>query len=271
MHSKNNDTAEIMSDEQLFRYSRQILLPNIGIDGQRKLSSSHVCLVGVGGLGSPIAMYLAAAGVGKLTLIDSEKLDLSNLQRQILFTHEDISFSKAAIAALRLRALNPFVEVLPLTKKLSKDNSLHILAEADLVIDATDNFDARFAINEACVRLRKPLVSGAVICLEGMIGVYRLDKSEAPCYRCFYGSEAKPMAKTCSESGVLGSVVGIIGSIGSGITGSTGPGITGSTGPGMTGSTGPGITGSTGPGIIGSSSLGSGGVTCNVPTLKVTS
>lgn len=204
--------GEMMTDMQLLRYSRQILLPSIGAEGQHRLARSRVLLIGLGGLGSPVALYLAAAGIGRLVLADSDHVDLTNLQRQILYTTRDIDSSKAQVASQRLMMLNPHVEAVPLRARLDGEELLHQVGLADIVIDATDNFATRFAINDACVRLRKPLVSGAAIRLEGTVGVYRLDRDDAPCYRCVFGAATEPAA-SCNDSGVLGPVVGMIGSI----------------------------------------------------------
>ena len=206
-----------MNDEQLLRYSRQIMLPQLDIAGQNRLLQSHALIIGLGGLGSPVAMYLAAAGVGQLTLVDFDDVDLSNLQRQIIHNHQSIGQAKVDSAAATLRALNPDITVHTLNKRLTDNELLQAVQHADVVIDASDNFATRFAINQACVTSHTPLVSGAAIRLEGQVSVFPNTQTTdgeiaAPCYRCLY--DDIPEAETrCSETGVLAPVVGIIGSI----------------------------------------------------------
>lgn len=201
-----------MNDDQLLRYSRQILLPQFGIEGQQKLLNSHVLIIGLGGLGSPVAMYLAAAGVGKLTLVDHDTVDLSNLQRQILHRTDNIQQAKVASAKQNLLQLNPEIDIHCIDHKLDETELQQLIEQMDVVVDATDNFPTRFAINRACVRNRKPLVSGAAIRMEGQISVFDMRKEDSPCYRCLY-DEAGNIEETCSENGVLAPMVGIIGSI----------------------------------------------------------
>lgn len=199
-----------MNDQQLLRYSRQIMLPDVDIDGQEKLLTARVLIVGLGGLGSPVAMYLAAAGVGHLILADFDKVDLSNLQRQIAHTTDRIGQTKVESAAQSLRALNPDVEITCITEVLDADSLREQLAEIDLVIDCCDNFATRFAINAACVAAKTPLVSGAAIRLEGQIAVFDNRDSGCACYRCLYDEESEENT-TCAANGVLSPVVGIIG------------------------------------------------------------
>ncbi|MBL1275894.1 MAG: molybdopterin-synthase adenylyltransferase MoeB [Ectothiorhodospiraceae bacterium] len=206
-----------MNDDQLLRYSRQIMLPHFDIAGQESLLSSHALIIGLGGLGSPVAMYLAAAGVGHLTLVDDDSVDLSNLQRQIVHGQADIGRAKVVSAAETLRNLNPEIEVSALHKRLDGKALLQAVQNADVVIDACDNFATRFAINQACVDTHTPLVSGAAIRLEGQVSVFpnpesNNEDSDAPCYRCLY-DDIPEAAASCSETGVLAPVVGIIGSI----------------------------------------------------------
>jgi len=201
-----------MNDEKLLRYSRQIMLPQIGVEGQQALQQSHVLLIGLGGLGSPVAMYLAAAGVGTLTLVDHDKVDLSNLQRQIVHTTADIGRPKVESAHDHLRALNPDINIYTISHKLDKTALVEQASQADLVIDATDNFAVRFLINEVCVQTKTPLVSGAAIRLEGQVSVFRNDKDDSPCYHCLYKDEGE-LDQSCSANGVLAPLVGIIGSI----------------------------------------------------------
>lgn len=201
-----------LGDEQLLRYNRQIMLPEIGVEGQERLWDSRVLLVGLGGLGSPIAMYLVASGVGHLVLVDHDAVDLSNLQRQIVHTTAALGEPKVRSAARTLAALNPEVRVDPIDRALSGEALVRQVAEADLVVEATDNFEARRALNRACIDAGRPLVSGAVIRMEGQVAVYRLDRPDGPCYQCLHGEAAAPSG-TCADSGVLGSVAGIIGTV----------------------------------------------------------
>ncbi|MCG8428616.1 MAG: molybdopterin-synthase adenylyltransferase MoeB [Chromatiales bacterium] len=200
-----------MNDDQLLRYSRQIMLPSIGYEGQERLLNAQVLIIGLGGLGSPVAMYLAAAGVGHLTLVDFDKVDLSNLQRQIIHNSERIGTLKVESAKQTLQAINPDCQITCIDKTLEGDALQQAVAEADLVIDGSDNFTTRFAINEACVKSPTPLVSGAAIRMEGQVSVFS-GRPGAPCYHCLYGKEGA-VDETCSENGVLAPVVGIIGSI----------------------------------------------------------
>ncbi len=200
-----------MEDNQLLRFSRQIMLPSIGIEGQEKLLGSRVLIVGLGGLGSPVAMYLAAAGVGELVLVDFDKVDLTNLQRQIVHTTDRIGIKKVESAKQALQALNPECRITTIDRLLETDEIAEQVAGVDLVIDGTDNFSTRFAINNACVASRTPLVSGAAIRMEGQVSVFTGQPGD-PCYHCLYGSGSE-VNETCSENGVLAPVVGIIGSI----------------------------------------------------------
>lgn len=188
------------------------MLPQFDVAGQQRLLDSHALIIGMGGLGSPVAAYLAAAGVGRLTLVDYDTVDLSNLQRQILHGSQDIGRAKVDSARDSLLALNPEVEVRALNLKLDDEALDEVVAAADVVIDACDNFATRFQINDACLRARKPLVSGAAIRMEGQVTVFHNERDESPCYRCLYRDEGE-LAQTCSENGVLAPVVGIIGSI----------------------------------------------------------
>lgn len=200
-----------MNDEQLLRYSRQIMLPSIGIEGQEKLLASRVLIIGLGGLGSPVAMYLAAASIGQLVLADFDKVDLSNLQRQIIHTTENIGKLKVESARNALLSINPDCQVQTISKLLEEDELKDQVRQADLVIDGTDNFTTRFMVNDACVATRTPLVSGAAIRLEGQVSVFTGQPGD-PCYRCLYGGGGE-MDETCSENGVLAPLVGIIGSL----------------------------------------------------------
>ena len=200
-----------MNDEQLLRYSRQIMVPGLDLEGQEKLLESSALIVGLGGLGSPVALYLAAAGVGRLLLADFDEVDLTNLQRQVLYSNDDIGRAKTAAAAARLEALNPQVTIERIDEKLTEKTLAHWVSEADIVVDGCDNFATRFAVNAACVAAARPLVSGAVIGLDGQVAVFRPDL-DGPCYRCIYADTGEE-AQSCSETGVLGPLTGVIGSL----------------------------------------------------------
>jgi adenylyltransferase/sulfurtransferase len=199
-------------DEQLLRYSRQILLPALGVEGQERLLASRVLVVGLGGLGSPVAMYLAAAGVGRLVLVDYDQVELSNLQRQIIHATADVGRLKVESARERLAALNPEATVLTHARVLEGEDLLAETRAADVVVDASDNFATRFALNAACVEAGTPLVSGAAIRMEGQVAVFDPRRPESPCYRCLY-PDADEREETCSRIGVLAPLLGIIGSI----------------------------------------------------------
>lgn len=200
-----------MNDEQLLRYSRQIMLPDVDLDGQDKLLAARVLIIGLGGLGSPVAMYLAAAGVGHLTLVDFDAVDLTNLQRQIVHTTARIGMNKAASTAQTLRELNPGVKIETIEKLLATDELVAQVKLATVVVDCTDNFQTRFAINAACVAAKVPLVSGAAIRLEGQVAVFDARAETSPCYRCLYEEDSDDL--TCAANGVLAPLVGIIGSM----------------------------------------------------------
>ncbi|MEJ2591713.1 MAG: molybdopterin-synthase adenylyltransferase MoeB [Candidatus Thiodiazotropha sp.] len=200
-----------MDDEQLLRYSRQIMLPSISIEGQERLQASRALIIGLGGLGSPVSMYLAAAGVGTLVLVDFDRVDLTNLQRQIVHTTARIGQPKVASAKETLLALNPEIEVVTIDHSLEGDELAREVAQADVVIDGSDNFTTRFAINAACHAHATPLVSGAAIRMEGQVSVF-MGEPGGPCYQCLYPSEGQ-MDETCSANGVLAPLVGVIGSI----------------------------------------------------------
>ena len=203
---------EQLNDEELLRYSRQILLPQIDIDGQLRLKRSRALIVGLGGLGSPVALYLAAAGVGELHLADFDSVDLTNLQRQVVHDSTQVGRSKVDSAMARLAAINPQVKLVPHRQALDEDSLAAVLAQVDLVLDCCDNFSTREAVNAACVAAGKPLVSGAAIRLEGQLSVFDPRRDDSPCYHCLYGhgSEAE---LTCSEAGVAGPLVGLVGSL----------------------------------------------------------
>jgi molybdopterin/thiamine biosynthesis adenylyltransferase len=200
-----------MNDEQLLRYSRQIMLPDVDVAGQEKLLAARVLIVGLGGLGAPAALYLAASGVGHLVLVDDDVVELSNLQRQIIHDHTSIDLHKVESARSSILRLNPDIEVTPLDHRLERNELIDQVRLADVIIDATDNFRTRFQLNEVCVAERTPLVSGAAIRTEGQVSVF-LPRTDSPCYRCLY-HEAEDVQESCSETGVLAPLVGIIGSI----------------------------------------------------------
>lgn len=200
-----------MNDEQLLRYSRHILLPEIDVAGQERLLAAKVLVIGLGGLGSPVSMYLAASGVGQMVLVDFDQVDLSNLQRQIVHATADLHRPKVESARSRLLALNPEIAVTALPQALEEAELAEQLSSVDVVVDATDNFASRFAINAACVRAGKPLVSGAAIRFEGQVAVFG-NGAESPCYRCLY-DDADGAAETCTQTGVLAPLLGVIGSI----------------------------------------------------------
>ncbi len=207
MNQKANSPE--LSDRELLRYSRQILLPQIDIAGQQKLLASHVLQFGVGGIGSPAAMYLASSGVGKLTLVDPDSVDASNLQRQIIFRSDDVGEEKVTAANRTLASLNAQTSVHTIHAALSGAGLRQEVAKADLVLDATDNFTARFAINEACVKTGTPLVVGAAIRFEGQVIVFPMHERSA-CYRCLY-PDLGDLEESCTQTGILGSVAGLIG------------------------------------------------------------
>ncbi|RTE66650.1 molybdopterin-synthase adenylyltransferase MoeB [Amphritea opalescens] len=202
----------MLNDDQLLRYSRQIMLPEVDIAGQETWLQSTVLIIGVGGLGSPVAMYLAAAGVGRLVLVDDDNVELTNLQRQIIHRTSTIGQPKVLSAKEALAELNPDIRVDAINDRLAGEALEQQVITADLVVDCSDNFTTRFAINDACVKHKTPLVSGAAIRLEGQVAVFDSRREDAPCYRCLY-REGDEENLTCSDSGVLAPLVGIIGSV----------------------------------------------------------
>ena len=202
----------MLTDQELLRYSRQILLQQVDIEGQLRLKNSRVLIVGLGGLGSPVALYLAAAGVGELHLADFDTVDLTNLQRQIIHDSASVGHTKVDSALQRLAAINPEIKLIAHRAALDTDSLADAVAAVDLVLDCSDNFSTREAVNRACVAGAKPLVSGAAIRLEGQLSVFDPRQPASPCYHCLYGhgSEAE---LTCSEAGVIGPLVGLVGSL----------------------------------------------------------
>lgn len=202
-----------MNDDQLLRYSRHILLDQIGIEGQQKLLDAHVLVLGAGGLGSPAALYLASAGVGHLTIVDDDEVDLTNLQRQILHTTERVGQSKVASAKLSLQQINPEVQVEAIQERLQGDRLRDLIRAADVVLDCSDNFETRHAVNAACVEFAVPLVSGAAISFDGQISVFDSRQQDAACYACLFPAEQHVEEVRCSTMGVFAPLVGIIGTM----------------------------------------------------------
>ena len=202
-----------MNDDQLLRYSRHILLDAIGVEGQQRLLDSHALVIGAGGLGSPVALYLGTAGVGRITLVDHDTVDVTNLQRQIAHNLARVGQPKAESARETIAAINPDVQVLPVVQRADAAWLARAVAEADVVLDCSDNFQTRQAVNAACVAARKPLVSGAAIGFDGQISVYDSRQADAPCYACIFPPDATFEEVRCSTMGVFAPLVGIIGSM----------------------------------------------------------
>jgi adenylyltransferase/sulfurtransferase len=193
------------------RYSRQTILPEIGETGQEKIGAAHVLVVGAGGLGCPSLLYLAAAGVGTIGIIDNDKVDISNLQRQVLFDTKDAGSSKAKAAKARLETCNPDISITCFTERLDASNALQIMGGYDVIVDGTDNFAAKFLINDAAVKLGKPVVYGSILGFEGQASVFWA--KEGPCYRCLYPAPPSGYVPNCAEAGVIGALAGIVGSV----------------------------------------------------------
>lgn len=202
-----------MTDEQLLRYSRHILLDEIGIEGQRRISASHALVIGAGGLGSPVALYLGTAGVGQITLVDHDTVDLTNLQRQIAHTVARIGQPKALSAQVAIASINPDVQVTPIVARADAALLDRLVAQADVVLDCCDNFATRQAINVACVKHRRPLVSGAAVRFDGQICVYDARDADSPCYACLFPPNVAFEETRCATMGVFAPLVGIIGSM----------------------------------------------------------
>jgi adenylyltransferase/sulfurtransferase len=202
-----------VNDDQLLRYSRHILLPEFGIEGQEKLLAAHALVIGAGGLGSPAAMYLASGGTGRITLADGDSVDLTNLQRQILHTTAAVGRAKAYSGKDTLAQLNPEVEVSAIPERLEGERLAELVASADVVLDCSDNFATRHAVNRACVKYRKPLVSGASVRFDGQVSVFDLRHAEAPCYNCLFPEDTAPEETRCAVMGVFAPLTGIIGAV----------------------------------------------------------
>ena len=211
---KNQQTAEVpaLSQQEILRYSRHLIMPEVGMDGQLKLKAAKVLLIGTGGLGAPLGLYLTAAGVGRLGLVDFDVVDFTNLQRQVTFTTQDVGKRKIEAARDRLHGLNPEIQIDTHEVKLTSENALDILRDYDIIVDGTDNFPTRYLVNDACVLLGKPNVYGSIFRFEGQATVFALD--DGPCYRCLYPEPPPPgLVPSCAEGGVLGVLPGIVGSI----------------------------------------------------------
>lgn len=212
--SRCGDRAtSLLSDSELDRYARQIVLPQFGGAGQAKLKAAHVAVVGAGGVGCPAITYLAAAGVGRLTIIDDDRVELSNLQRQPLFTDADIGAPKADVAAAAARRINPHVEAVALRARLDADNTEKLLAGASLILDGCDNFTTRLGVNRAAVALRIPLLSAAIGAFEGQVALYEGWRADSPCYACLVGADPDREGLNCAETGVMGALAGMVGTM----------------------------------------------------------
>ena len=203
----------MLSDAELDRYARQIILPAFGGAGQAKLKGAHVAIVGAGGIGCPAITYLAAAGVGKLTIIDHDRIELSNLQRQPLFTDADLGALKAEVAADAARRINPHVEAVAAPERLDTDNTGALLAGAGLILDGCDNFATRLAVNAAAVKLHIPLLSAAIGAFEGQVALYEGWRAGSPCYACLVGDDPDRPGINCAEQGVMGALAGMVGTM----------------------------------------------------------
>jgi adenylyltransferase/sulfurtransferase len=201
------------TDEQLDRYARHIVLKEIGGAGQQRLRDARVAIMGAGGIGSPVIQYLAAAGVGHLTIADDDRVELSNLQRQTIFVTGDVGRTKVAAAASAVQALNPDVAVDTISERIDASNVAGLLAGADVVVDGSDNFATRLTVADAALAAHVPLVAGAVGQFEGQLGLFRGWEADKPCYRCFVGSDPARDEVSCAEQGVLGALTGVIGSL----------------------------------------------------------
>ena len=204
--------SDALSPAELQRYSRHIALSEVGLEGQKRLKRGSALVVGAGGLGSPVALYLAAAGVGRIGIIDFDRVDASNLQRQVMYGTSDVGHGKVDVTAARLRDLNPEIDIVAYDAQLTSENALDILRDYDVVIDGTDNFPTRYLVNDACVLLGKPYVYGSILRFDGQVSVF--DATRGPCYRCLFKEPPPPgLVPNCAEGGVLGALPGIIGSM----------------------------------------------------------
>jgi molybdopterin-synthase adenylyltransferase len=202
-----------VNDQQLLRYSRHILLPEIGIEGQERLRAASALIIGAGGLGSPAALYLAAAGIGRLTLADSDQVDLTNLQRQILYRTDSVGARKVEAARAALLSINPEVNTVGLDKRVDGKDVASLVAQADVVLDCSDNFPTRHALNRACVQHAKPLVAGAAIRFDAQLMVFDLRRADAPCYACLFPEDGEIEEVQCSVMGVFAPLTGVVGAM----------------------------------------------------------
>src|ERR1700738_4668255 len=203
-------SEESLSKVEVLRYSRHLIMPEVGMEGQLKLKQAKVLLIGAGGLGAPLGLYLAGAGVGRIGLVDFDSVDYTNLQRQILFGTSDVGRPKIEAASARLRNLNPEIQVDQFETRLTSENALDILRDYDIIVDGTDNFPTRYLVNDACVLLGKPNVYGSIFRFEGQATVFAYE--DGPCYRCLYPEPPPPgLVPSCAEGGVLGILPGLIG------------------------------------------------------------
>ena len=202
-----------MNDEQLLRYSRHILLDEIGIEGQQKLLASHVLIIGAGGLGCPVALYLGSAGVGRITIVDDDRVDATNLQRQIAHSTARIGMLKVDSVREAVTAINPDVTLAPVAQRVNDESLDGLVQQADVVLDCSDNFATRHAINRACVKHRKPLVSGAAMRFDGQIAVYDIRRPNSPCYACVFPPTEQAPEANCATMGVFAPLVGVVGTI----------------------------------------------------------
>ncbi|WP_028456199.1 HesA/MoeB/ThiF family protein [Chitinilyticum litopenaei] len=200
-----------LDDDSLLRYSRHILLDELGVEGQQRICAGHALIIGAGGLGSPASLYLASAGVGTLTIVDDDHVDLTNLQRQIVHTESRVGMNKAESARATLAALNPHITINAVTTRATDAELAELVAAADVVLDCCDNFTTRHAVNRACVAARVPLVSGAAVRFDGQLTVFDARQDEAPCYHCLFGEDGEASDSPCATFGVFAPLVGIIG------------------------------------------------------------
>jgi molybdopterin/thiamine biosynthesis adenylyltransferase len=210
--AENEQPEMKLSKDEILRYSRHLIMPEVGMDGQLKLKKAKVLCIGTGGLGAPLGLYLAAAGVGRIGIVDFDVVDSTNLQRQVLFSTGDVGKPKVAAAAARLRGLNPDITIDVHETSLSSDNALEIFKDYDIIVDGTDNFPTRYLVNDACVLLGKPNVYGSIFRFDGQITIFGYPGG--PCYRCLYPEPPPPgLVPSCAEGGVLGVLPGIVGTI----------------------------------------------------------
>jgi len=209
----NSKNTKIMQDKELERYSRHILLPEIEFEGQNKLLQSHCLIVGAGGLGSPVAIYLAASGIGKITICDFDNVDLSNLQRQIIHEEKSIGLNKADSAKKTLSRINSDIKVIPIKNQMNIDEVKLVAEDVDIIVDCSDNFETRYALNKIAFDLKRPLISGAAIKFDGQVSIFDFRKNNSPCYNCLFSRNDEEQNLKCSDHGVFSPLVGLVGSI----------------------------------------------------------